>query len=187
MGPSAGLRTARRERSTAPLQCLSPWHKRPCVVCRIIARGLVFFNTNELVVSVLIALIPKSVLAHKSSHVLATASLMAMAALLALVALVAGGVASELLVVVAIVASYFCIALWVLHYAVSPGYFPAEVRGTGFGNCLMCNRVGYIVGPLLGAHLMDVDKALVLVACMTCYLALGALAVVLGGTKAVSY
>jgi len=117
-------------------------------------RYLVIFNSNELVVPALIALVPPALLARVMNVSLVTFSTLASAAV-ALVAMALTVHASPPeLVSSSIVAAYLNTSTWVLLYTLTPTMFPAQTRGTGFGFCMMWNRCGYIVCPLIAGAIV---------------------------------
>merc|ERR1719264_1657573 len=124
-------------------------------------RGLVLFNSNELVVPLLLGMLPTSILARHARGVLVLMSLLAASLLLVLAASVNLGAPAALLLVLSIAAGYCNIGIWVLVYTITPSFFPARARGTGFGTCLVFNRLAYIIGPLCAAELLKIHQALV--------------------------
>jgi len=141
--------------------------------------GLMFLNSNELVVPLVLALLQQSALKKGSILVLASSCGLALFSVLVVAGVVATDVGPCQFVVASVVASYFGIAVWVLHYSVTPGYFAAEVRGTGFGACMAFNRVGFVTGPLAAAGIVQSSQVTLFLACAACYLILVVLALFL--------
>jgi len=142
--------------------------------------GLVFFNTNELVVPLLLALTGRATIGERPRCAVGTVSALALVSLAAFAAAVALALPPRSLLALSVAASYCGIGVWVLHYTVTPNYFPAEVRGTGLGTCMTFNRLGYIIGPLVGAALVESERLLLLALCAACYIVLIALTALLG-------
>merc|ERR1711879_231827 len=101
--------------------------------------------------------------------VLGAACLIAAASLAVLALAVSFNAHHVTLLAVSIIASYTGISVWVLHYTITPTLFPSDVRGTGFGTCMMCCRVGYIIGPLVGSHLVVSQSSTLLWVCSAVY------------------
>jgi len=130
--------------------------------------GMLLFNTNELVVPLLLGLLPAKIILRRARAVLVVVCLLAASLLLVLAAFVHHGAPAALLFILSIAAGYCNIALWVLLYTITPSFFPARVRGTGFGTCVVFNRLGYIIGPLCAAELLKIRQAFVPAICACC-------------------
>merc|ERR1719433_614897 len=143
-------------------------------------RGLILFNTNELVVPFAVMMLPRNSLAEHTRCVLGVACLVAAMPLAGTALAVTSDPHHMVLLVVSILASYGGILVWVLHYTITPTLFPSDRRGTGFGTCMMCCRVGYIVGPLVGSHLVGGSQSSALLwACSAVYIVIALLALFL--------
>mmetsp|Transcript_70361 Transcript_70361/g.209760 ORF Transcript_70361/g.209760 Transcript_70361/m.209760 type:complete len:193 (+) Transcript_70361:2-580(+) len=153
--------------------------ERSGVPSSVASAGLLFLNANELVVPLLLTVLQRSTVMERARWALVGTSGLALVALLVLVAVAAAGAGPTVFVGLSVVASYFGIAVWVFHYSLTPSYFAAEVRGTGFGICMTFNRLGYITGPLIAASLIQSNNVTLLIACAACYLGLVGLATAL--------
>lgn len=130
-------------------------------------RGLVMFSTCELVVPLLILLVSP----------LAGGRMRVFFMLLTIMALLTTGViplslslhSPSVTLISAVVGAYFDTSIWVLLYMITPGFFPAQTRGTSFGICMTCNRFGYIVGPLMAASIVEHDGRLLILCCAGCF------------------
>jgi len=142
-------------------------------------RGLVACNTNELVVPFLVALLPPTVLSRHMRFSLVTFSALASAATAILAVLLSLHASPLKLVTSSVLAAYSVIFTWVVLYTLTPAMFPSETRGTAFGFCMTCNRLGYIVGPLVGAVLVERANQLMF-GCAACFVVLALLASFLG-------
>lgn len=131
--------------------------------------SLLIFNTNELVVPLIIASLPKTLLARNSRGMLASSNAFAATSLASFGMSIFFELPVRLFIFLSIVAAYGGISVWVMHYNITPRYFPSRVRGTGFGMCQFFNRLGYIIGPLVASNLVDTHEISLLLACISCY------------------
>mmetsp|Transcript_32983 Transcript_32983/g.90971 ORF Transcript_32983/g.90971 Transcript_32983/m.90971 type:complete len:491 (+) Transcript_32983:97-1569(+) len=142
--------------------------------------GLAFFNANELVVPLLVTMATSDMVSRNLGALLKCVCFIAIAPLAALACSVATLVPHWILLGLSALAAYACIAVWVVHYTITPIYFPTEVRSTGFGVCMTFNRAGYFIGPLVAASVVGTKPAFLLGGCAACYVALTMLALLLG-------
>lgn len=133
-------------------------------------QALVTFNACELVVPLLIMLLPAPAIARHTSFVVGASCLMSASLLAAFVMAIVSKWPDSVILGLGVLSVYTGTCVWVLLYIVTPSYFPAKVRGTSFGVCMAANRVGYCVGPLIAARLIESSCVLPVMMCAACYL-----------------
>eukprot|EP00927_Polykrikos_kofoidii_P023446 TRINITY_DN21609_c0_g1_i3.p1 TRINITY_DN21609_c0_g1~~TRINITY_DN21609_c0_g1_i3.p1 ORF type:complete len:483 (+),score=59.74 TRINITY_DN21609_c0_g1_i3:169-1449(+) len=143
--------------------------------------GSIILNATELVVPFLLVFCFQSTLQTFPRCLLSVTSILSASLLVAFAAMLFQVDASDHesaigLLALAIMAVYLSTAGWVILYTVTPGYFPVTFRASGFGNCMLMNRVGYIVGPLLAGAVVDQRPIVLLLFCSGAILSLGMLA-----------
>jgi len=119
---------------------------------------LLVLNSNELVVPIAVracGLAGATSMVSKRRR-LATVSAFNCCILFALVILIRCHISSTIVGVVAVLASYLTIAMWVLLYAWTPLLYPPQMRAAGFGVAMTVSRIGSSISPLIASNLLPI-------------------------------
>eukprot|EP00929_Paragymnodinium_shiwhaense_P064429 TRINITY_DN32263_c0_g1_i1.p1 TRINITY_DN32263_c0_g1~~TRINITY_DN32263_c0_g1_i1.p1 ORF type:complete len:560 (-),score=71.64 TRINITY_DN32263_c0_g1_i1:22-1620(-) len=142
--------------------------------------GLIFVNLNELIAPLLVAAFPRSLVFRRTRLVVGLACIVAASAIVGFAWVLRQDRHPLLMITLCASASILTMVVWVLHYTITPAYFPDELRGTGFGTCMTCNRLGFMVSPLLAATVVESRPFILIGCCGMLFLTIAAMVMFLG-------
>lgn len=121
---------------------------------KIAYQGLIPFQACELVAPLLISLLPQSMIFLETRWVLGWATFGSTLALIALSLSITYAAPHACIIVLAIIAIYLMMAVFVMLFTVTPSYFPGHLRGSAVGMCMSFIRLGSLMGPCLIGRLI---------------------------------